>query len=87
MSFEVIVEKYDNQDLSSQNRVCIQERDQKTFGRVFFVVLIEVDFYPENFSIEETPNQQFEVFVESSTLAIGDGKLKRMEKDIQSDLD
>ena len=37
---------------------------KKTFGRVVLRSSNEVDFYPENFSIEETPNQQFEVFVE-----------------------
>ena len=75
------VEKYDNQDLSSQNllRMYVQQKGskEKIFGGVILRSPNEVDFYPENLSIEEAPNLQFEIFVESSTLAIGDMDIEK----------
>ena len=70
------VDKYRNQDLNEQKmmRMYVQEKGntKKTYGKIIVRRANRVDFYPDEFSIENRPNQIFEIGLEGSSLSVVD---------------
>ena len=75
------VDEYRSQDLNEKKmmRMYVQEKgsNKKTYGKVIVSRANKVDFYPDEFLIENRPNQIFEIGLESSSLAVGNMEKER----------